>query len=94
MPYPEHEKLEARRIDIEATLEFLTWLGYKSIGLAVAPDEEGHPMTACPQKPKDLLYEFFDISPERLDEEREAMWAEQQAQQKIPLPEADDAQSP
>jgi hypothetical protein len=68
--YPEHEKLTKIKNKSQAVGEFLEWLGGCNVVLAKHTD---HGLEIDRRSIVDLLYEYFEIDPDTLEEEKQAM---------------------
>jgi len=84
MSYPECEKLNERTKEWNAILPFMEWLTDKKIWLAHTitkreyygedyEDELMETMVPIPQSLVGLLYEYFEVDPNKLESERRAL---------------------
>lgn len=83
MPYPEHEKLRAVKERSQVIGEFLD-TGLKELGLTLceATDLFECPWAPTPMSLETILAKYFNIDPNRLEEEKLAMLEELRSAQK------------
>jgi hypothetical protein len=80
--YPEHEKMAAKRAEIDVVTGFLEWLGSSDylVVRVYSPASLGEPTNRLDEcdwpSIERLLAEHFGISPDRLAAEKDAMLVE------------------
>lgn len=69
MKYPEHEKLAAKKYEHEVIQSFFWW--FESEGYEVVGD--GGDIDVVYKKPADLIAGYFNIDPDKLEQEKQQM---------------------